>query len=91
MDGKHSGEYGYILRDQNDHVQEDVGQNQQDEEQSTIVELLNITSIFGAFQTERGESSNPNGFEQQYYVERLHVLVEEECRVEKAPHVINIV
>jgi len=53
MDGEHSGEDGYILGDQNDHVQED-GQNQQDEEQSTIVELLNITNIFGVFQRERG-------------------------------------
>jgi hypothetical protein len=76
MDGKHLGEDGYVSRDQNDHVQED-GQNQQDEEQSIAVELLNIASIFGVFQTECEKSSNPNGLEQHYYVERPHVLVEE--------------
>jgi hypothetical protein len=52
---------------------------------------LNIASRFGVFQTKSGESSNLNEPEQHYYVERPHVLVEEECHVEKTPHVINIV
>jgi hypothetical protein len=43
--------------------------------------------MFNVFQIERGESSNPNGLEQHYYVERPHVLVELKCRVEEAPHV----
>jgi hypothetical protein len=62
MDGEHSCEDDYISGYQNDHVQED-GKNQQDEEQFAVVELLNIASIFGVFQTERGEFSNPNGLE----------------------------
>jgi hypothetical protein len=52
---------------------------------------LNITNIYGIFQTKLGKSSNPNGLEQNYYVERPHVLVEEECCVEEAPHVIDII
>jgi hypothetical protein len=52
---------------------------------------LNIANIFNVLQTERGESNNPIGLEQHYYVERPYVFVEEECHVEKTPHVINIV
>ncbi len=48
MDGEHSNEDGQISRDRNDIVQED-GHNQQDEEWFTIVELLNITNIYGVF------------------------------------------
>ncbi len=63
MDGEHLGEDGYISGYQNDHVQED-GQNQQDENRFVAIELLNIASIFGVFQTECGKFSNPNGLEQ---------------------------
>jgi len=52
---------------------------------------LNIASISNVFQIKRGEFNNPNGFEQHYYVEKPHVLVEEECCVEEAPHVVDIV
>jgi hypothetical protein len=51
---------------------------------------LNITNIFNVLQTERGEFNNPNGLEQHYYVVRPHVFVEEECHVEKTPHVVDI-
>jgi hypothetical protein len=84
MDGEHSGDNGYILRDQNDHVQED-GQNQQDEEQFVIIELLNVTNISCVLKIEHGESSNPNGLEQHYYVERPHVLVEEDVVLKNLP------
>ncbi len=76
MDGKHWGEDGYISGDWNDHVQED-DQNQQDDEQFAITKLLNIASKSNVFQIECGKSSNPNGLEQHYYVERPHVVVEE--------------
>jgi hypothetical protein len=52
---------------------------------------LNIASISNVFQIKRGEFNNPNGFEQHYYVEKPHVLVEEECCVEEAPHVVDII
>ncbi len=52
---------------------------------------MNITNIYGVFQTKFGEFNNPNGLEQHYYVERFHVFVEKECHVEEAPHVVNIV
>jgi hypothetical protein len=52
---------------------------------------LNITFKSGVFRTKRGKSNKPNGLEQHYYAERPHVLVEEECHVEKTPHVIDIV
>jgi len=62
--------------DHNDHVQED-DQNQQDDKQFAGTKLLNIASISNVFQIEHGKSSNPNGLEQHYYVERPHVLAGE--------------
>jgi hypothetical protein len=52
---------------------------------------LNITIQFAVFRTKRGKSNKPNGLEQHYYAKRPHVFVEEECHVEKTPHVVNIV
>jgi hypothetical protein len=46
---------------------------------------LNIARIFSVFKIKCGKFNNPNVFEQHYYVQRPHVLVEE------APHVVDII